>query len=201
MDKKYKKALNLEYLTVGYSIIEAVLAIFAGITSGSIALVAWGLDSIAELMSGFVLIWRIRKQSEINSEEQEKRIENKAIKLVGISFLLLAGYVIYETAKMIITVSPPDPSLLGIILAIVSLIIMPIISYQKYNIGKNLSLKSLIADSKETLVCSLLSFALLIGLLANYMAGFWQMDPIISSLIVIYLIKEGTELLSNKTGH
>ncbi len=197
MKKGYSKALNMEYLTVGYSVLEAVLAIIAGVMSGSIALLGFGLDSVAESISGIVLIWRIKRQSTISSQKEEDEVEKKAIKLVGISFIILGFYVFYETIKMIILFSIPDPSLLGIIIAIFGIIFMPVISYIKYNLGDNLGLDSLKADAKETLVCSLLSFALLAGLIANYFFGFWFVDPIVSFLIVGFLLKEGFELIGD----
>ena len=196
MEKGYRKALLLEYFTLGYNILEAVLSIFAGIVAGSVALIGFGLDSIAESLSGVVLIWRLKKQSTITSKLEESEVEAKAQKLVGASFVILASYILYETIKMVVTVSIPAPSLLGIIIAGASLVVMPFVSYKKYRLGQRLSLKSLIADAKETLVCSLLSFALLAGLLANYFFGLWQVDPLVSLLIVAFLFKEGRELLT-----
>ncbi len=196
MEKGYRKALLLEYFTLGYNILEAVLSIFAGIVAGSVALIGFGLDSIAESLSGVVLIWRLKKQSTITSKLEESEVEAKAQKLVGASFVILASYILYETIKMVVTVSIPAPSLLGIIIAGTSLVVMPFVSHKKYRLGQRLSLKSLIADAKETLVCSLLSFALLAGLLANYFFGLWQVDPLVSLLIVAFLFKEGRELLT-----
>ncbi len=186
----------MEYFTLGYNILEAVLSIFAGIVAGSVALIGFGLDSIAESLSGVVLIWRLKKQSTITSKLEESEVEAKAQKLVGASFVILASYILYETIKMVVTVSIPAPSLLGIIIAGTSLVVMPFVSHKKYRLGQRLSLKSLIADAKETLVCSLLSFALLAGLLANYFFGLWQVDPLVSLLIVAFLFKEGRELLT-----
>lgn len=196
--KGYRRALILEYFTVGYSILEAVLSIFAGVIAGSVALIGFGLDSIAESISGLVLIWRLKKQSIITSDQEESEIESKTQKLVGGSFLILGGYVLYETIKMVVTVSIPAPSLLGIIIAIAALVIMPLLSYKKYRIGQQLNLKSLMADAKETLVCSLLSLALLAGLIANYFWGLWFVDPIVSLMIVVFLFREGRELLSGE---
>ena len=195
MQKDYRKALKLEYLTLGYSILEAVLAMIAGILSGSIALISFGLDSLAEAMSGGVLIWRLKKQADVSTKAEEERLERKAEKLVGISFWLLAGYIGYEVISMFITQSRPSPSLLGIFIAIAALIIMPVLAYYKYKLGVELNLNSLQADAKETLVCSLLSLALLAGLIANYFFGLWYIDPLVSILIALFLLKEGQELI------
>ncbi len=198
MHKKYKKALHLEYITLAYSILEAVVSIAAGLMSGSLALLSFGLDSVAESMSGAVLIWRLHRQSSITSSSEEAQVERTAEKLVGISFLLLAGYVIYEVVKMLLIGSIPEPSLPGIFIAIAALILMPVLAYRKYNLGRELNLKSLQADAKETLVCSLLSLALLVGLIANYFFGLWYFDPAVSSLIAIFLIGEGKELIAGE---
>jgi len=195
MRQDYKKALKLEYLTILYSILEAVFSIFAGTISGSVALLSFGVDSIAESMSGLVLVWRLRRQYDISSDKEERRIERKAQYLVGVSFFLLAIYVFYETINMLITSAIPQPSLLGIIIAILALTTMPLIAYKKHNLGDKLELESLKADAKETLVCSLLSLALLIGLIANYLWGMWQLDPVVSLIIVVFLIREGRELV------
>ena len=194
----YRRALLLEYFTVGYSILEAVLSILAGVIAGSVALIGFGLDSIAESLSGVVLIWRLKKQSTIASVQEENAIESKTQKLVGATFLILGGYVLYETIKMVVTISIPAPSLLGIIIATAALVIMPLLSYKKYRLGQQLGLKSLVADAKETLVCSLLSLALLVGLIANYFWGLWYVDPVVSLLIVAFLFREGRELLSGE---
>jgi divalent metal cation (Fe/Co/Zn/Cd) transporter len=162
--------------------------------AGSISLIGFGLDSIVESLSGFVLIWRLKKYGTI-SEEEEERIERKASRFVGITFFILGAYVLFESVKKIILKEMPDPSLFGIIIAGVSLVIMPILASAKYRIGKKLNMPSLIADSKETYVCSVLSMALLLGLLTRYFFNFWLSDPIVGFLIVIFLFREGIELL------
>jgi len=181
-----------------YSIVEAVFSIFAGTVSGSVALVSFGVDSIAESMSGIVLVWRLRRQPYISSEKEERRIEKKAQYLVGASFFLLALYVLYETVNMLITSAVPQPSPLGMIIAVIALITMPLIAYKKHELGDKLEIESLKADAKETLVCSLLSLALLLGLTANYLWGLWQLDPVVSLMIVVFLIKEGRELVTRE---
>jgi divalent metal cation (Fe/Co/Zn/Cd) transporter len=198
-DKKYKQALHLEYFTVVYNLLEAVASIFFGGMANSIALVGFGLDSIVESLSGFVLIWRLGKHNKI-SKEEERRIEEKAYRFVGITFFLLGAYILFESVRKIITKDIPEPSLPGIIIAILSLIIMPILAYRKYKLGKELNLKSLIADSKETLVCSILSVALLIGLTTRYFFNFWLSDPLVGLVIVIFLFREGYEMVFEDEG-
>ena len=195
--KLSRKALLLSYFTVGYNVVEGVVAIVAGTLAGSIALIGFGLDSFMESLSGGVMIWRFRKHGKL-SEEEEENIERKATKLVGYTFFVLAIYVLYESIDKLVFQETPDPSLLGIIIAIVSLIIMPVLFYQKYKTGKALGSGSLVADSKETLACMFLSFALLIGLGANYLFGFWQADPIVGIIIVVFLGWEGYETIKEE---
>lgn len=195
--KLYRKALLLSYFTVGYNIIEFIVAIIAGILSGSIALIGFGLDSFVESLSGGIMIWRFRKHGKISKREEEI-IERRAEKLIGYTFFILASYILYESIDKLTNREIPEPSLLGIIIAVISITVMPILFYMKYQTGKALNSRSLIADSKETLACSFLSIALLIGLGANYVFGFWHADPIVGLLIALFLIREGFETLKGE---
>ena len=186
----HKKALSLSYFTVGYNIIEGIVSIFAGVLAGSIALIGFGLDSFVESLSGGVMIWRFRKHGQM-SEEEEERIEAKAVRLIAYTFFILGAYVLYESVKKLYLQEMPAPSLFGIIIAIVSIIVMPVLFYMKYRTGKTINSRSLVADSKQTLVCCILSVALLIGLGLNYLYGFWQADPIVGLVTVIFLVREG----------
>jgi len=186
----HKKALSLSYFTVGYNIIEGIVSILAGVLAGSIALIGFGLDSFVESLSGSVMIWRFRKHEQM-SEEEEERIEAKAVRLIAYTFFILGAYVLYESVKKLYLQEMPDPSLFGIIIAIVSIIVMPVLFYMKYQTGKTINSRSLVADSKQTLVCCILSVALLIGLGLNYLYGFWQADPIVGLVTVVFLVREG----------
>ena len=186
----HKKALNLSYFTVVYNIIEGIVSILAASLSGSIALLGFGLDSFVESFSGFIMIWRFKKK---RSPKEEEKIEKLAVKLVGYTFFILAIYVSFESIKKLYYTEVPNPSILGIIIAALSIIIMPILSHMKYQTGKLLKSRSLIADSKETLACAALSIALLIGLGLNYFLGLWRADPIIGLIIAIFLLREGYE--------
>lgn len=198
MDSRlHKKALYLSYFTVGYNILEGLVSVLAGWMAGSIALVGFGLDSFIESLSGGIMIWRFRNHAKL-SEEEEERIEKRAVKLVGTTFFILGAYVLYESFKKLYFRDIPEPSLIGIIIAFISLIVMPVLFAMKYQTGKAINSRSLLADSKETLACMFLSFALLIGLGANYLYGLWQADPIVGFVIVIYLFKEGFETLKEE---
>jgi cation diffusion facilitator family transporter len=191
-DELHSKALRLSYFTVGYNIIECILSIISGIIAGSTALLGYGSDSLVESLSGTIMIWRFRKHKKISKEEEEK-IEKKAEFLIGISFFIFGTYILIESLRKLIIQEKPEPSIIGMIIAIASIIVMPILFLSKNKTGKSIGSKSLIADSKQTLACLFMSFSLLIGLGLNYLWDFWQADPIVGLIIVIFLFKEGYE--------
>jgi len=193
-DSLHTKALRLSYFTVGYNIIECIVSIIAGFIAGSTALLGFGSDSLVESLSGTILIWRFRKHG-IISKEKEDEIEKKTVFFVGISFFIFGIYILFESLRKLIIVEKPEPSIVGIIIAIASIIVMPILFYLKYKTGKDIGSKSLIADSKQTLACLFMSVSLLIGLSLNYLIGFWQADPIVGLIIVAFLFKEGYEII------
>lgn len=188
----YRKGLFLEYLTVAYNVFEAIASIILGGIASSIALIGFGLDSIIESLSGIVLIWRLRQHGK-RSEVDEERIERRAVRFVAITFFILGFYVLVESIRKLVLGEAPEASLPGIIIALVSLIAMPLLSWQKYRTGKQIKSRALMADSKETLACAFLSVALLVGLGANYLFDFWQADPIVGLIIVLFLFREGWE--------
>jgi len=190
----HRRALLLSYFTVGYNVLECLVSLLAGYLAGSIALVGFGLDSFVESLSGGVMIWRFRHRPGL-SPEKEEGIERRAIKIVGYTFLALGAYVLYESLEKLYFREIPSPSLLGLIVAISSLLVMPGLYFYKYRTGKSLNSRSLMADSKQTLACAWLSLALLIGLGLNYVYGFWQADPLIGLVVVGFLFKEGWETL------
>ena len=191
--KLYKKGLWLEYFTVGYNILEGLVSIGSGIVAGSIALVGFGLDSFIESLSGVVLIWRLKNHSD--DEEKETKLEQRAVKFVAYSFFILAVYVAYEAIKKLYFREMPEDSLVGIIIAILSIVIMPTLARQKRQTGEKIGSRALIADSRETVACLFLTVTLLVGLLLNYFLGWWWTDPIASLVIVWFLVNEGREFL------
>lgn len=190
----HKKALFLSYFTVVYNLLEGLISIIFGFASGSIALVGFGMESFIESFSGCVMIWRFRHLTNTSLRESEKK-ELIAIKLVAFSFFIFGVYVFYESLKKLYYNEIPDPSVVGIIIAIVSIIVMPFLYYYKNDVGKKIGSSSLIADSKQTIACAYLSVALLIGLSLNYLFSLWWADPVVGLIIVAYLFKEGYETL------
>jgi divalent metal cation (Fe/Co/Zn/Cd) transporter len=194
----HEKALIAEYFTVGWNVIEGIVAIAAGIVAGSIALIGFGLDSYIEVASGIVLIWRLRKHG--FGDEEEEVAEKRAIFFVGLTFLALALYVTFESGKKLLLHEHPDESLVGIILAIVSLIVMPLLAWYKKKIAAEINSRALRADALETLACSYLSLTLVVGLGANALFGWWWADPLAALAMVYFLIREGREAVEEGRG-
>jgi divalent metal cation (Fe/Co/Zn/Cd) transporter len=192
-----RRALRLAYFTIAYNVAECALSLVAGYLAGSIALVGFGLDSLVESLSGGVMIWRFARHETLTPAE-EKRRERRAVKIVGYAFFILAAYVLYESLEKLLFQEAPAPSLLGMVIALASMVVMPGLFYLKYQTGRSLGSASLMADSKQTLACAMLSVALLIGLGLNYWFGIWQADPGIGLVIVALLVREGYHTLKEE---
>jgi divalent metal cation (Fe/Co/Zn/Cd) transporter len=185
-----RRGLRLETFTLAWNVVEGVVAIGAGIAAGSIALVGFGMDSWIEVAAAATLYWRMRKEA-IGGHSQAA--EEKALRIVSGTFLLLAAYVGYEAISTLIRAERPDTSLVGLLLSAVSLIVMPILGMAKRRTGRLLGSRALIADSKETFACSYLSFTLLLGLGVHRLFGWWWADPAAALLMIPWLVKEGIE--------
>lgn len=196
MKEQYRKrALLLSVATVGYNLVEGVAAVVVGALSNSSALFSFGLDSFTESLSGSVMIWRFGKE---RSKKDEERIEQKAQKLVAYTFFILGAYVLYDAITQLLAHEEPEKSLFGIVVAVLSLIIMPTLMLAKYRTGKLLNSKSLISDSKQTLACVVMSATLLLGVGLNYFFGLWWADPVAAIAIAIMLFYEGKEALEGE---
>jgi cation diffusion facilitator family transporter len=191
-----KRGQLLEYFTVGYNSLEGVIAVIAGLLSGSIALVGFGFDSLIEVSSGVVLLWRLRADVD---EARRERVEAIALRLVGLCFLVLAAYVSYDSIKSLIEREAPDESIPGIILAAVSLIVMPLLVRAKRKVARGINSGAMMADAKQTEVCTYLSAILLGGLLLNALLSWWWADPVAALVMVPIIAKEGVEALRGET--
>jgi divalent metal cation (Fe/Co/Zn/Cd) transporter len=180
----------LEYATVGYNVLEGVIAIGAGLMAGSIALVGFGIDSAIEVISGITLLWRLHSDAD---EERREHIEQRALKIVGASFLLLAAYVTFDAGKALIRREPPDESLPGIILAASSLVVMPLLVRAKRRVASGIRSRALHADATQTAMCTWLSAILLGGLVLNAAVGWWWADPVAALVMVPIIVREGLE--------
>jgi len=190
------RAVRLEYFTIFYNIAEGVVSLILGGLASSIALIGFGLDSFVESFSGLVVLWRFRSEGTVQAKNA--LLEARAVRFVGWSFLLLAAYIAFESSRKLLMREIPDASVGGIVLAILSLIIMPALAYRKRVTGKALQSDALIADSKETLACSLLSLALLLGLSLNAWFHWWWADAAAGVVMIPWLLKEGSESLGGE---
>jgi divalent metal cation (Fe/Co/Zn/Cd) transporter len=195
-ERDVQRGIRLEYLTVGWNVLEGAVAIVAGSIAGSVALVGFGLDSAIESSSGMVLLWRLR--AERNGENVE-RIEQTALKLVGIGFLLLAAYIAFDSISTLLSREGPRRSVVGIALSLASLVVMPLLAKAKRRTASDLSSAALHADSRQTSICAYLSAILLGGLLLNATLGWWWADPVAALVMVPIIVKEGCEALKGDT--
>ena len=179
----------LEYLTIGWNLIEAVVSIGAGAVAGSTSLIGFGIDSLIESASAGVLLWRL--QSGATGEDREK----PALKLVGISFLLLAVYILSDTIYSLIKRESPEISYFGIAIAALSLIVMPLLARAKRRVAGNLKSRALAADSRQTDVCAYLSAILLAGLGLNAVFGWRWADSLAALIMLPIIVKEGIQAL------
>jgi len=184
------RALRLEYILIGYNLLEGIIAVAAGWRAASIALVGFGLDSAIEIFAAAILVWRLRQPASL---EQESQKERQALGIVGITFFLLAAYILYEAGEDLLRGQPPAPSTIGIVLAVASLVVMPILGLRKRRIAFEMGSRALAADAVETMVCAYLSFALLLGLGLNAWRGWWWMDPAAALAMLPFLVREGWE--------
>lgn len=190
------RGLRLEYITVGWNILEGFIAVAAGVLAGSPALIGFGADSFVESISGGVLIWRLAgERSGRHDEEAIERIERRAEKIVGVSFLFLAAYVAYEAIRALVTAEAPDGSPIGIGLTALSIGVMLWLARAKRQTGGALGSRALIADAQQTYACWYLSISALVGLTLNALLGWWWADPVAALVIVVFLVREAIEAL------
>ena len=189
-------ARSLLWLTVAWNAVEGVVAVSAGFIAGSVALVGFGLDSFIEVTAAAILLWRIGLLDDDERVEQRERLAHR---IVGATFIVLACYIMAQTAYVFATGDEPESSAVGVILSIVSLLVMPVIGLAKRWNARRLGSRALVAESTETLVCSYLSLTLFIGLAANAMLGWWWADPIAALAMVPWIAKEGLEGLRGES--
>ena len=190
------RGIRLEYITVGWNVVEGAVAVLAGLLAGSVALVGFGVDSAIESSSGAVLLWRLRAEQ---TGKNIERAEQTALKLVGASLLLLAAYVTFNAIKTLVTREQPQRSILGIVLSVLSLIVMPLLARAKRRTAAELNSAALHADSRQTSICAYLSAILLGGLLLNAARGWWWADPVAALAMVPIIVQEGREALKGET--
>jgi len=191
-----RRGKNLEYFTIAWNTLEGLIAVIAGALAGSISLVGFGIDSLIEVTSGSVLLWRMVVDADLESRERSEKL---SLRIVGVCFLALAAYVGYESISDLVTRKAPEHSIAGIILACVSLVVMPLLSRAKKKVAIELRSSAMHADAKQTDFCVYLSAILLIGLLLNTALGWWWADPAAALIMVPLIAKEGVEAMKGET--
>jgi divalent metal cation (Fe/Co/Zn/Cd) transporter len=172
--------------TIGYNVVEAVIALTAGTVASSTALIGFGLDSVIEVASAAAVAWQF------SGSDPEQR-ERAALRVIAVSFFALAAYVTVESGLSLLQGERAGHSTVGIVLAAVSLLVMPVLSAAQRRAGRELGSASAVADSKQTLLCTYLSAVLLVGLAVNSLFGWWWADPLAALVIAAVAVKEGRE--------
>lgn len=191
-------AITLVGVTLLYNVFEAVIALWTGTIADSVALIGFGLDSGIETSAAAVLLYRLWVEYRGASVERVREIEHRVHQFVGATFIALALYVTGQSVWSLWTQSAPEESPIGIALAALSLVLMPAVAWGKLRAARELGSAALRAEAKETLACSYLSAALLLGLGANAALGWWWADPVAALVMVPWLVKEGREGLSGE---
>ncbi|HEX8812190.1 MAG TPA: cation transporter [Terracidiphilus sp.] len=191
-----QSGLNLEYFTVAWNALEAIVALICGWVAGSIALTGFGLDSLIEVSSGGILLWRLRSDRNVARREE---VERRALILVGISLLALAAYVAGESVLSLVRREASERSLPGIVLAMAALIVMPLLARAKRRVASTIGSPALQADSRQTDICAYLSAILLLGLLLNAGLRWWWADSAAGLGMAPLITYEGVQALRGKT--
>lgn len=179
-----RRIRRLVATTIGYNVVEAVVAISAGAVASSTALVGFGLDSLVEVASAAAVAWQF------SGRDPEAR-ERVALRAIAVSFFALAAYVTVESVRSLLGAGEPRPSTVGIVLAAVSLVVMPVVSYAQRRAGRELGSRTAVADSKQTLLCTYLSAVLLAGLVLNATLGWSWADPLVALVVGAAAVREG----------
>jgi divalent metal cation (Fe/Co/Zn/Cd) transporter len=197
----HRRALSLEYFTVGWNVLEAVVATGAGLVAGSVALVGFGVDSGIEVLSAVGLLWRLRTAGPEATLAEERGAERRALYVVAGTFFLLAAYIAYEAGTALLGREEPERSAVGLVLSVLSLLIMPVLAYGKQRTGRELGSRALVADSVETWVCSYLSLALLAGVGLHELFGWWWADAVGALAMLPVIVWQGWETLAEAREH
>ncbi len=187
--------------TLAYNVLEAVVALWSGAVADSVALIGFGFDSVIEVAAAAALLWRFSVEASGASQERIERAEHRVHRFIGRTFLALAAYVVADAAWTLWRRETPDESVVGIVLASASLVLMPLASWGKLRVARRIGSAALRAEAMETLACSYLSVTLLLGLAANASLGWWWADPVAAILMVPWLVKEWREQVRGGCGH
>jgi cation diffusion facilitator family transporter len=191
-----RRGLRLNYLTLAYNALEAVVSIAAGLVAGSVALLSFGIDSVIEVTSSAAAQWRLRTDRD---RERRERVERQAHRVIGGSFLVLAVYVAYESATTLWYREQPERSLLGVAILALSVVVMPVLARAKRRVARTLGSGALEAEATQTSLCAYLSVIALGGVGLNAALGWWWADPVAALAMGPIIVKEGVEGIRGET--
>jgi divalent metal cation (Fe/Co/Zn/Cd) transporter len=189
-----KRALHLEYLTVGWNVVEGVVAVVAALAAGSVAILAFGIDSFVECASAVIMIWRLRAEQDRRlTEGQIESVERSARRMIAASLFLLAAYVVGDAAQTLWLAEAPAFSAIGVTLLALSIAVMLWLARAKRLLARELGSEALEADAFQTTACWWLSVAALVGVGLNGLLGWWWADPVAALVIAVLIAREGRE--------
>jgi divalent metal cation (Fe/Co/Zn/Cd) transporter len=188
-----RRATHLAWFTVGWNIVEGIVAISAAVVAGSQALLGFGLDSGVESLSASVVLWRL--YAERRDPERAEAVERRALRLIGVTFLVLAAFIAVDSIRALVGRHEPDASIVGIVLTSLSLLVMRWLARSKRHVGIAMGSRAVDADSAQTSACVYLSAVVLVGLVLNAVLGWWWADPLAALGVVVFLVREGREAL------
>ena len=194
-EELHHRGVRLEVFTVAWNAVEGVVAIGAGIATGSVSLIGFGADSFIEVISAVALLWRLRKAGPNASAEERGEAERRALYMVAATFFFLAAYIAYEAVGALLSGEGPEDSTVGLVLSVVSLLVMPALAYGKQRTGREMGSEALKAEAVETWVCSYLSLALLAGVGLNAAFGWWWADPVGAVAMLPVILWQGLQTL------
>lgn len=190
-----RRGTRLEYFTIAYNSLEGLISIVAGLIAGSISLIGFGFDSLIEVTSGGALLWRLHCDSDSVSRE---KTEKTTLQIVGWCFVALSIYILYDSSSSLLRQEAPERSIPGIIIAALSVIVMPVLAAAKRRVAAGIGSAAMQADSRQTDFCTYLSAILLCGLLLNALLGWWWADPVAALAMVPIILNEGVQSLKGK---
>jgi len=185
-----RRSSRLTALTVAYNLLEGVISLVAGALAGSVSLIGFGIDSGIEVLASVTALWRLRRDDEPAARAAAER---RALRIIAVSFFALGAYVSWDAVATLVSRAAPDRSPVGIGLAVASLIVMPLLAGAKRRVALSLESRALVAEARQTAICTWLSAILLGGLLLNQLLGWWWADPLAALAMVPLILKEGRE--------
>jgi divalent metal cation (Fe/Co/Zn/Cd) transporter len=188
-DRLTRRGFRLEYASMAWMTVEAAVAITAGIIASSIALIAFGLDSVLEFAAAVIVVWQMRGGG--------SQREHQAVRFIGITFFLLAAYLVIESIRDLISQAKPEASTAGLAVAAAALLVMPLLALGKRQTGQALDNQALMADAAESALCALTSGAVVLGVGLNAGLGWWWADPAAALVIAALAVREGLEAFEN----